>query len=140
MNINKVKINNELISRCKPDFSICRLKGFPSAPFPLRLREPNTKKPKCNMQGPGLLLRCDMHPYSLRLYPAWFMFEACVQMCLCACTCMCMFMGILSSTDSCLASISFLHDHLDPLYILPQHLLWSHDWLRGFQSCTSKAL
>lgn len=85
MNINKVKINNELISRCKPDFSICRLKGFPSAPFPLRLHEPNTKKPNCNMQGPGLLLRCDMHPYSLRLYPASFMFEACVQMCLCVC-------------------------------------------------------
>lgn len=141
MNINKVKINNELISRCKPDFSICRLKGFPSAPFPLRLREPNTKKPKCNMQGTGLLLWCEMHPYSLRLYPAWFMFEACVQMCLRVCMHMHVHVhGDHLSTDSCLASISFLHDHLDPLHILPQHLLWSHDWLCGFQSCTSKAL
>ena len=140
MNINKVKINNELISRCKPDFSICRLKGFPLASFPLRHCKPNMKKPKCNIQGPGLLLRCDMRPYCDYIQHGSCLRHVCKCVCVCACTCMCVFMGMLSSIDLCLASIGFLHGYLDPLYILLQHLLWSHNWLRGFQSCTSKAL
>lgn len=76
MNINKAKINNELIFRCRPDFSICRLKGFPAAVFPLLLCELKMGKPQSSMQGPGLLIQCYLHLYSLWLYTDWSMSEA----------------------------------------------------------------
>lgn len=98
MNINKVKINNELIFRCKPDFFTCRLKeqnddiSLCMAPTQCWV-DPKSKNPNetCKVQASSHIFsykfigRLFSLCFHLRLFCVQGMYaKVCVCVCLCA--------------------------------------------------------
>lgn len=146
MNINKVKINKELIFRCKPDF-MCRLKegdddlSFCTVPaqcwVDLKSKNPTET---CKMQISSCIFT--FHPvghlfslcFDLRMFCVWGMFAKIMCMCLCVFILLLIHKSCFNQSSPSLFLIFIFHFDfyhglviglfavdLIPLRLIPQH-------------------
>lgn len=146
MNINKVKINKELIFRCKPDF-VCRLKegddDLSFCPVPAQCwvdLKPQNPPAACKMQISSRIFT--FHPvghlfslcFDLRMFCVWSMCAKIVCMCLCVFILLLIHKSCFNQSSPSLFLIFIFHFdfyhglviglfafNLIPLRFIPQH-------------------